>query len=59
MGKTKTFKSNDKEETRYPLVVSASRAAGIPAFHARWFLERLREGFVHRGNPYNQKRLRT
>lgn len=57
MEKSKTFKNNNKEETRRPLVISASRATDIPAFFAQWFLERLREGFVNRVNPY-QKRLK-
>lgn len=34
-----------------PLVVSASRVTDIPAFHAQWFMERLRAGFCERVHP--------
>lgn len=36
-----------------PLVLSASRATDIPAGHGRWFVERLRAGFLTRINPVN------
>lgn len=36
-----------------PLVVSASRATDIPAFHAAWFMNRLRAGFCLWKNPFN------
>ena len=36
-----------------PLVLSASRATDIPAAHGRWFIERLRAGFLDRLNPFN------
>ena len=36
-----------------PLVISASRATDIPAFHAAWFMNRLREGFCLWQNPFN------
>lgn len=35
-----------------PLVVSASRATDIPAFHGAWFMERLNVGFCRRKNPF-------
>ena len=38
-----------------PLLISASRATDIPAFHSRWLMERLRAGFVDKVNPYNNK----
>ena len=38
-----------------PLILSASRATDIPAFHGRWFLERLSAGFVDWTNPFNRK----
>jgi len=34
------------------MIVSASYRTDIPAFHGRWFLERLRTGWVRVGNPY-------
>lgn len=41
-----------------PLVVSASRATDIPAFHAAWFMERLREGHCVWQNPFNSGQRR-
>ncbi|WP_302616557.1 DUF1848 family protein, partial [uncultured Desulfovibrio sp.] len=38
-----------------PLVVSASRATDIPAFHVRWLLERLRAGHCLWRNPFNAR----
>ena len=36
-----------------PLVISASRATDIPAFHAAWFMNRLRAGWCVWQNPFN------
>ncbi|MDE6735473.1 MAG: DUF1848 domain-containing protein [Desulfovibrio sp.] len=38
-----------------PLVISASRATDIPAFHARWFMDRLRAGSCLWQNPFNAR----
>lgn len=38
-----------------PLVISASRATDIPAFHARWFMERLRAGHCQWQNPFDPR----
>ena len=38
-----------------PLVISASRATDIPAFHGGWFMARLRAGFCRRRNPFNSR----
>jgi hypothetical protein len=38
-----------------PLIISASRATDIPAFHSAWLKERIETGFVQRINPFNQK----
>jgi hypothetical protein len=35
-----------------PEIVSASRRTDLPAFHARWFVNRVREGFCHWVHPY-------
>ena len=35
------------------MIVSASRRTDIPAFHAGWFMDCLRQGFVEVNNPYN------
>ena len=32
--------------SRSPLVISASRATDIPAFHGEWFMARLRGGLL-------------
>lgn len=36
-----------------PLIISASRATDIPAFHGAWFMARLRAGFCRWRNPFN------
>ncbi|MBD5646842.1 MAG: DUF1848 domain-containing protein [Desulfovibrio sp.] len=36
-----------------PLVISASRATDISAFHAQWFMNRLRAGYCLWQNPFN------
>ena len=38
-----------------PYIISASRATDIPAFHARWFMERLRAGYCLWENPFNPR----
>lgn len=35
------------------MIISASRRTDIPAFYSRWFLNRLREGYVLVRNPMN------
>lgn len=35
------------------MIISASRRTDIPAFHAEWMMERLREGFAYVRNPFN------
>ena len=37
-----------------PLVISASRATDIPAFHAKWFMRRLNQGYCAWVNPFNK-----
>jgi hypothetical protein len=36
-----------------PVIVSASRRTDIPAFHADWFVRRLRAGYVRWENPFS------
>ncbi len=36
-----------------PLILSASRATDIPAFHAAWFMRRLERGYFRWVNPFN------
>jgi len=39
------------------MIVSASRRTDIPAFYARWFMNRVREGFCLVSNPYNPSQV--
>ena len=36
-----------------PVIISASRATDIPAFHAEWFMNRLRRGYIRWHNPFH------
>ncbi len=36
-------------------IVSVSRRTDVPAFHARWFFRRLKEGFAEYRNPFGGK----
>ena len=36
-----------------PVIISASRATDLPAFHADWFMNRLRKGYLRWTNPFN------
>lgn len=45
----------DHQPPHSPLVISASRATDIPAFHGDWFMARLRAGFCRRRNPFNSR----
>lgn len=38
-----------------PVIISASRSTDIPAFHAEWFMRRLRAGYAVWRNPFNQR----
>src|ERR1039458_10756765 len=44
------------EKAVAPEVISASRSTDLPAFYAKWFMNRLRQGFVKWVNPFNQRR---
>lgn len=37
-----------------PLIISASRSTDIPAFHSEWLIDRLKQGYVCRVNPFNR-----
>lgn len=41
------------------MIISASRRTDIPAFHASWFMERIRSGKVEVKNPFNPSRTKT
>lgn len=38
-----------------PVIISASRATDLPAFHGEWFMNRLAAGYVKWINPFNQQ----
>ncbi|MDD2364554.1 MAG: DUF1848 domain-containing protein [Desulfuromonadaceae bacterium] len=39
------------------MIISASRRTDIPAFYAEWFMNRVREGYFHRVNPFNSNQV--
>jgi DNA repair photolyase len=39
-------------------IISASRRTDIPAFFSDWFMERVRQGFFHRVNPFNARQVK-
>lgn len=45
----------DKVQATTPVIVSASRSTDIPAYYARWFLNRLERGYCTWINPFNRK----
>ena len=51
--------SNDvgeQVEATAPVIVSASRSTDIPAFYAKWFINRLAKGYCVWNNPFNQQK---
>ncbi len=38
-----------------PMIISASRATDLPAFHTAWFLQQLERGYLKWKNPFNQR----
>lgn len=53
---TVTLPDGQRRPALAPLIISASRATDIPAFHAAWLMERLAAGYVEWVNPFNQQR---
>jgi len=39
------------------MIISASRRTDIPAFYSDWFMNRVREGFFYRVNPFNANQV--
>ncbi len=39
------------------MIISASRRTDIPAFHAEWFMQRLRDGYCETVNPFNPRQV--
>lgn len=42
-------------EVSAPVIISASRSTDIPAFYAKWFINRIKVGYVVWYNPFNQQ----
>jgi len=40
------------------MIISASRRTDIPAFYAKWFINRIREGYVLNKNPFNANQVK-
>lgn len=40
-----------------PTIISASRRTDIPAFYAKWFINRIREGYCLVPNPHNPQQI--
>ncbi len=40
------------------MIISASRRTDLPNYHAQWFCERIKEGYVDVKNPMNPKQIR-
>ena len=54
---TITTDSGERREAIAPLIVSVSRSTDIPAFHGRWFMDRLDAGYIRWINPWSGKPL--
>ena len=50
-----TTDSGEQVEAQAPIIVSASRSTDIPAFYAKWFINRLKTGYCVWYNPFNQQ----
>lgn len=35
------------------VIINTGMRTDIPAFYSKWFMNRLKEGFVYARNPYN------
>lgn len=40
------------------MIISASRRTDIPAFYSKWFMNRIREGYVLNKNPFNANQVK-
>lgn len=53
--KTKKIIDGVEVEGVCPVIISASRATDVPAFHSKWFLNNLNKGYIEWKNPFNNK----
>lgn len=51
------IRNNARQEVKAtcPVIISASRSTDIPAFYAKWFVNRLKAGYCVWYNPFNQQ----
>ncbi len=54
---TITTDDGRRVEAMAPIVISASRSTDIPAFYAKWFFNRLENGYCIWYNPFNQQKM--
>lgn len=47
--------NGEQVEAKAPIIISASRSTDIPAFYAKWFINRLKAGYCIWYNPFNQQ----
>ena len=50
-------KDGKEVEATCPIIISASRSTDIPAFYAKWFINRLKAGYCVWYNPFNQQSM--
>ena len=50
-----TTDNGEQLEAQAPIIISASRSTDIPAFYAKWFINRLKIGYCVWYNPFNQQ----
>lgn len=47
--------NGEQVQATAPVIISASRSTDIPAFYAKWFINRLKAGYCVWYNPFNQQ----
>lgn len=52
-----TNDNGERVEAAAPVIISASRSTDIPAFFARWFMNRLAKGHCAWYNPFNRQKM--
>lgn len=50
-----TTDNGARVEAQAPVIISASRSTDIPAFYAKWFVNRLKKGYIVWYSPFNQQ----
>lgn len=50
-----TRDNGEQVQATAPVIISASRSTDIPAFYAKWFINRLKAGYCVWYNPFNQQ----